>query len=78
MVTGRYPYTYAYDWLREAGLVESRSEAAEWVHDRFPDEEERMSFILQMANQYCEHYESVKRLEEIKTRLLQSLRENFK
>lgn len=27
----RYPYTYAYDWLRQAGVAESRADAADWV-----------------------------------------------
>ena len=27
----RYPFTYAYDWLRSAGVATSRADAASWA-----------------------------------------------
>lgn len=68
----RYPFTYAYDFIREAGLADSRAAASVWVdlalEMRFKDDPtiSKESFCAAVAEQAIDYLVSLDILEEIK------------
>jgi hypothetical protein len=63
----RYPYTFAYDWFREAGLAESRADAAKFVRERAEelglDAEE---LIFKAADEYIAYWSAHEEAEQLK------------
>lgn len=70
----RYPYTYAYDWFRMAGLAESRADAAGLFHDSDLDKE---AIVRQAADQYIDYYVELDAIEERKNSQLESYAKIF-
>lgn len=66
----RYPYTFAYDWIKTAGLAESRGDAASWFRNKFPVDADRLSNIEKAADEYIDHYNKVNDLEAFKEKTL--------
>lgn len=67
----RYPYTYACDWLRMAGLAKSRSDASEVISKlatwrKIPREDQ----AKEIAGQYVRHFEERERLDDEKASML--------
>lgn len=61
----RYPYTYACDWLREAGIALDRSQAAQTISklsDKMGVPRDDLARIL--AEQYCNFWSQIEELEE--------------
>lgn len=70
--SARYPYTYAYDLIRDAGLADSRAAASVWVdlalETRFKDVQtfSKESFCVAVAEQFIDYLASLIVLEEMK------------
>lgn len=68
----RYPFTYAYDFIREAGLADSRAAASVWVdlaletHFKDTDSMNKESFCVVLAEQAIEYWASYNLIEETK------------
>lgn len=62
--SSRYPYTYAYDMIRQARVmhngrvVDSRADAAEWSHANF-EGEERTFFLINLATAHIDYWAAV-------------------
>lgn len=53
----RYPYTFAYDWMRQAGVAGSRADAAEWaVRAAKAVGVDVKEFIERAADEYIEYW----------------------
>lgn len=71
----RYPYTYAYDWVREAGLAESRGDAAFWCkHEAIRRGVEKDYLCRILADQYVKYYEMLQIANDFKTEAFKWLR----
>ena len=60
----RYPYTYACDWIREAGLAQSRSDASQWRRAKAVElgiEDAELARLY--ADQYIHYYASLEQLQ---------------
>ena len=70
--SGRYPYTHAYDLIREAGLADSRAAASVWVdlaletYFKDTDSVNKESFCVVLAEQAIEYLASYDLIEETK------------
>jgi len=55
--SSRFPYTYAADWVRMAGLAESRAEASQW-RQRAAEEmgKDDAALAEELALEYIAHY----------------------
>lgn len=63
----RYPYTFAYDWLREAGLAESRADAAKFVRERAEELGlDAEDLIVKAADEYIAYWSAQEEAEQVK------------
>jgi hypothetical protein len=63
----RYPYTFAYDWLREAGLAESRADAAGYVRKRAEELGlDAQTLIVKAADEYITYWSKHEEAEQLK------------
>jgi len=59
----RYPFTYACDWLREAGVADSRSDASDWITREAEILSTDKSYIARtLADQYINYYSKLEEL----------------
>lgn len=70
----RYPYTYAYDWFRMAGVAESRADAAGLFRGSDLDKE---AIVRKAADEYIAYYVGVEELERQKDETLSVYRGIF-
>lgn len=73
--SSRYPYTYAYDLIREAGMADSRSDASRWVEIVVgEDAEKKRKFCVNLADQYIAYEAEVEILRARKNLILKEIR----
>jgi hypothetical protein len=61
----RWPYTYAYDWMRMAGMFEARADGPEW----FRDKAKALSIDVRKlqekaADEYIAYYNAIEQVED--------------
>ena len=62
----RFPFTYAYDWLRMAGVANSRADAAEWVRSVTNSPLERDVLIERAAGEYIDYGNKIQQADDTK------------
>lgn len=61
----RYPFTYAYDWLRGAGLFEARADGPAWVRIAAKSLGVDVEVLqTKAADEYIAYWNEIERLDE--------------
>jgi len=72
--SSRYPYTYAADWVRMAGLADSRADASRWRKAVDVGDMDDAEFAALLANQYIDYWVAVEAADNNKTALFNKLK----